>query len=130
MEEIMGDTLAQDMYREHILELFKEPHNYGTLANATHECRAHNPLCGDDIAMQARIVSGTVHDVLFKGSGCALSMASASLLTDEVKGKTVHKVMTWNREDVLRLMDIPVGPVRLKCVLLPLEALQGALSRA
>ena len=116
-----------DMYKEHIIELCKHPLNYGNLEGATNEHRSFNPLCGDDITIQFVIKDGRITDVKFKGNGCAISMASASLLTDSVKGKTVEEVKKMKKEDLLELLQIPIGPVRLKCALISLEAAQEAI---
>jgi len=116
------------MYQEHILDLYKHPHNTGRLKGATHSHRGHNPLCGDDISIEL-IVDGEkrVKDVKFHGNGCALCIASASLITDAVKGKHIDTVLRLKKDDVLGMMKIPVSHVRLKCVLLPLEAVQKTI---
>ena len=123
----MDDVLAREMYKEHILDLYKYPHNFGKLEEASHSHRSYNPLCGDDITIQLVITEGKVEQVKFLGRGCAISMASASLLTDEIKGKTVEEVQSLTQEDILEMLQIPIGPVRMKCALLCWEALQEAV---
>ncbi|HLC47295.1 MAG TPA: SUF system NifU family Fe-S cluster assembly protein [Candidatus Nanoarchaeia archaeon] len=118
------------MYRENILEHYQHPNNKGRLIGATCEHRAHNPLCGDDITIQLKIKGGKVEDVKFNGIGCAINTAAASLLTDSVKGKKVSEIMKLKKEDVISLLQIDISPVRLKCALLPLEALQAAAQKA
>jgi nitrogen fixation protein NifU and related proteins len=118
---------AREMYKEHILELYKEPSNFGTLENATHRARANNPICGDDITLEVEVNNNKVENIKFKGKGCAISIAGASLLTDEVKGKNIDEVRKINSETVVELLEIPIGPVRLKCANLSLRALQEAL---
>jgi nitrogen fixation protein NifU and related proteins len=118
-----------DMYREVILEHYKYPHNAGTLEqpDITHE--EHNPLCGDRIRIDLQVESGIITDVRFQGRGCAISQASASLLTDELKGKSVEDVRAITKEDLLDLIGIPLdkNPVRIKCALLSLKTLKAGV---
>ena len=117
-----------DLYRDYILEHYRRPHNFGVLegANASHE--GANPLCGDRITLQLRLADGTIAGVGFTGRGCAISQASASLLTDEVKGKPVADAAAMTSQDVLDLLGIAISPARLKCALLSLDTLQHALA--
>ncbi len=119
-----------DLYRDYILEHYRRPHNFGVLegANASHE--GANPLCGDRITLQLRLADGKIAGVGFTGRGCAISQASASLLTDEVKGKPVVDASSLTSRDVLDLLGIDISPARLKCALLSLETLQRALADA
>jgi nitrogen fixation NifU-like protein len=117
-----------DLYRDYILEHYREPHNFGTLEHpdAVHE--GYNPLCGDRITLMLAIDdAGTVSDVAFTGRGCAISQASASLLTDRVRGKALSEVAQLGRADVLEELGIEISPARLKCALLSLDTLQKAL---
>ena len=117
-----------DLYRDFILEHYREPHNFGTLEHpdAVHE--GYNPLCGDRITLMLAIDdAGTVSDVAFTGRGCAISQASASLLTDRVRGKALSEVARLGRADVLEELGIEISPARLKCALLSLDTLQKAL---
>ena len=121
-------TPMDDLYRDEILEHYRQPHNFGTLAapDAVHE--GHNPLCGDRITMMLKIdADGNVAAVAFSGRGCAISQASASLLTDEVKGRPVAEVEAMKNQDILDLLGIEISPARLKCALLSLDTLQHAL---
>ncbi|HEX9494225.1 MAG TPA: SUF system NifU family Fe-S cluster assembly protein, partial [Candidatus Limnocylindria bacterium] len=91
-----------DFYREFILDHYKNPHNFGELADATHRYHDTNPLCGDEITMFLKIgADQTVEDVAFSGKGCAISQASASILTDEVRGKTLDELKAFDRDHVL-----------------------------
>ena len=119
-----------DLYRDYILEHYRRPHNFGVLeyANASHE--GANPLCGDRITLQLRLADGNVAGVGFTGRGCAISQASASLLTDEIKGKPIAKAAAMTSQDVLDLLGIDISPARLKCALLSLETLQHAIADA
>jgi nitrogen fixation NifU-like protein len=119
-----------DLYRDYILEHYRHPHNFGVLehANASHE--GANPLCGDRITLQLRLADGKIAGVGFTGRGCAISQASASLLTDEIKGKPVIDAAALTPKDVLDLLGIEISPARLKCALLSLDTLQQALADA
>ncbi len=118
-----------DMYREVILEHYKHPHNAGTLeqADITHE--DSNPLCGDRIRIDLAVADGSVADIRFQGRGCAISQAAASMLTDEIKGKTLDEVRAFSKDDMLDLIGIPLdkNPVRIKCALLALKTLKSGV---
>jgi nitrogen fixation NifU-like protein len=116
-----------DLYRDYILEHYRRPHNFRVLEepSATHE--GANPLCGDRITMQLTVKDGVVESVGFTGRGCAISQASASLLTDEVKGKPVADVAAFQAVDLLDLLGIDISPARLKCAMLSFESLQHLL---
>jgi nitrogen fixation NifU-like protein len=115
-----------DLYREVILEHSKHPHNAGTLDQPDISHEEHNPLCGDRVRIDLQVADGVITDVRFKGRGCAISQASASLLTDELKGKTLDQARAISKDDMLDLIGIPLdkNPVRIKCVLLPLKTLK------
>jgi nitrogen fixation protein NifU and related proteins len=119
---------VDDLYRDYILEHYRRPHNFGVLESpsATHE--GANPLCGDRITMQLGIRDGKVAEVAFTGRGCAISQASASLLTDEVKGMTIDAASAFRADDLLDLLGIEISPARLKCAMLSLETLGAALA--
>jgi nitrogen fixation NifU-like protein len=115
------------MYREHILELYKHPSNFGELSNPTNEHTEYNSLCGDEITIQIKSEKGKIKDVKFNGSGCVISMVSASLFTDKIKGMKIEDVKKLGEGDILKLLEIKINPARLKCVFLPLDAVRGAL---
>jgi nitrogen fixation NifU-like protein len=118
-----------DLYRDEILEHYREPHNFGTLdaPDAVHE--GQNPLCGDRITMMLALdEAGKVSDVAFSGRGCAISQASASLLTDEIRGRPVAEVEAMTNQDILDLLGIEISPARLKCALLSLDTMLQALA--
>jgi nitrogen fixation NifU-like protein len=117
-----------DLYRDYILEHYRRPHNFGVLEAPTVSYEGSNPLCGDRITMMLRLEDGVVRDVAFTGRGCAISQASASLLTDEIKGKTVEEVEAMTPDDVLELIGIEISPARLKCALLSLDTVAHALA--
>lgn len=121
--------MSDDMYRELILEHSKHPHNFGTIEGADVSHEEHNPLCGDRVRIDLKVSDGVIRDVAFSGRGCAISQASASLLTDELRGKTVEEAKAISKEDLLELIGIPLAknPVRLKCALLSLKTLKAGL---
>lgn len=118
-----------DMYREIILEHYKHPHNAGTLEQPDITREDNNPLCGDRIRIELQVHDGQVADVRFQGRGCAISQAAASLLTDEIKGKSLDQVRAFSKDDMLDLIGIPLdkNPVRIKCALLALKTLKSGV---
>jgi len=117
-----------DLYRDYILEHYRRPHNFGVLDNATSSQEGANPLCGDRITLQLRVSDGQIAAVGFTGRGCAISQASASLLTDEIKGKPIADVAAFRADDLLDLLGIDISPARLKCAMLSHETLTKALA--
>jgi nitrogen fixation protein NifU and related proteins len=119
-----------DLYRDYILEHYRRPHNFGPIDGATASHEGANPLCGDRITLQLRVLGGKVDGVGFTGRGCAISQASASLLTDEIKGKPVEHAAELAPQDVLDLLGIDISPARMKCAMLSLDTLQKTLADA
>ncbi|MFA6908004.1 MAG: SUF system NifU family Fe-S cluster assembly protein [Candidatus Micrarchaeia archaeon] len=115
------------MYRENILDHYRRPHHRGKMAKASCSGHAINPFCGDDITFYLKIRGGDVADASFEGHACAICTASASMLTDEVRGKGVERARNVDKGRVLELLGISPGPTRLKCALLPLKAFKLAL---
>jgi len=115
-----------DFYREEILEHYTHPHNYGTLEQADISHQENNPLCGDTIRFDIQLEEDgqTVKDVRFSAVGCAISKASASMLTDLLLGQTLDEIKALTNEDVIDELGIELGPVRLKCALLPLKVVK------
>ncbi|HEX6607636.1 MAG TPA: SUF system NifU family Fe-S cluster assembly protein [Chloroflexia bacterium] len=118
------------LYREVILEHYRQPHHKGHLAEPTVSVEVDNPLCGDRLAIDLALQDGVITDVAFTGRGCAISQASASILSDELVGKPVAEAaeLTWH--DMMDLLGVEVGPARLKCALLALRAVKMALTEA
>lgn len=118
-----------DLYREQILEHYRNPHNHGTLDphDATYEDT--NPLCGDRIRIDLRIEDNVVKDIAFSGRGCAISQASTSILTDLVKGEPLDEVMEFSKDDLLDELGIPISPARIKCALLGLHVLKVGIDQ-
>jgi nitrogen fixation NifU-like protein len=117
------------LYSEEILEHSKYPSNYGRLDHSTVSHEEHNPLCGDEVRIDLLIEDGVVQDIRFSGHGCAISQASASMLTDAVKGMSVEDARAFNKDDLLEMIGIPLhrNPMRLKCALLSLKAFKMGL---
>ncbi len=121
----MSSTAADDQfYREYILDHYKNPRNYGRLEHPdiTHE--EDNPLCGDVVGMDFQIKDGVIADIKFHGRGCAISQASASLLTERLKGMVLDDAKKIDKNDVLGELGIEISPARIKCALLPLKVLK------
>jgi nitrogen fixation NifU-like protein len=118
-----------DLYREVILDHYQNPHHHGALAKPDAAYTDANTVCGDEITMQIQVAAdGRVTDVGFEGSGCAISQASASLLTDQIVGMHIDDVLQLGRQDVLdNLGGIELTPVRLKCALLGLGVLKACV---
>ncbi len=114
-----------DLYREIIIDHAQHPHNHGTIPDADVSYEDSNPLCGDKIRMDMKIENGIITDVKFSGKGCAISQASASMLTDEIKGKSLDEIRHIDKQTVLDLIGIPLGPTRVKCALLPLKVIKA-----
>lgn len=121
--------MDHEIYKEQILDLFRNPLNKGILENFTHEAIRRNPICGDEIKIQLKVEEETIEDVKFSGIGCAISQASASLITDKIKGMTIQETLNLNKEDVFNLLQIPISYMRLNCAILPLEVIQEALRK-
>jgi len=119
--------IPEDMYREHILELYKSPRNIGLIKNPTHEHTEYNSTCGDEIKIQLLIKDGKIQDAKFSGSGCVISIVASSMLTDKLKGLNVEKAKGLTPENLMELLKIKITPARIKCALLPLEAVKKAL---
>jgi len=118
-----------NLYRDFILEHYRNPHNKGTLDPHDLHFADSNPTCGDEMSMTLRLDEGrsAIADVAFDGRGCAISQASASILTDGLRGQTLDEVRGLNPKDLLDELGVPIGPARLKCALLAYKVLQGAV---
>jgi nitrogen fixation NifU-like protein len=119
--------MSSDIYKDIILDYYRNPRNSGDLENPDVRAKDSNPLCGDIIEMQLKIKDGMIEDLRFKGKGCAISQASASMLTEVVKGKTLDEVKALGKSDVLEMLGIDPGPTRIKCALLGLKVLKLAV---
>ena len=117
-----------DLYREIIIDRYKNPHYRGSLEPNDISFEDDNPLCGDHIRIDLRLNDGgKVSEAAFDGHGCAISQATADLLLESIQGKTLDEIKTLTREDLLELLGIELGPVRLKCALLSLKVLKAGV---
>ncbi|HJP71935.1 MAG TPA: iron-sulfur cluster assembly scaffold protein [Candidatus Limnocylindria bacterium] len=123
---------TDNLYRDFILEHYREPHNRGVLDPHDLHFADSNPTCGDEMSMTLRLdgAGERVADVAFDGRGCAISQASASILTDELRGLTLGDLRALDPAQVVANLGVPIGPARLKCALLVYKVLQGAVQGA
>jgi nitrogen fixation NifU-like protein len=119
--------MDEQLYREYILEHYKHPHNHGSLEHADMEAHDLNPLCGDELTFQIALdEQGVVKEVAFDGHGCAISQASASMLSDELRGLTTEELLKMDRQTVLDLLGIDISATRMKCAMLSLKVVKAA----
>lgn len=118
-----------ELYREYLLDHYKNPKHFGELKNPEIYKHDNNPLCGDDVEIFAKPDSKKerISEIRFKGHGCVICMASASILMDEIEGKTLKEVSKMQTEDMLKLLGIELTPARIKCMMLPLKAVQKGI---
>ena len=113
-----------NMYRENIIEHWKNPNNSGNLTNFNIKTHAHNPSCGDEIEIKIKIEKNKIKDAKFIGEGCAISLASADILLDNIKNKNLDEVKKIDEKKLLSLLGTKLTPSRLNCALLSLQALK------
>jgi len=117
-----------DLYREQILEHYKNPHNFGEIADADITQEGDNPLCGDVVTLYLKLDNGSLSQLKFRGRGCAISQASASILTDLVTGKPIEEVKAFPTKELLEELGIQISPARMKCATLAVNTLRVALN--
>jgi nitrogen fixation NifU-like protein len=119
------------LYREIILDHYKNPRGHGVLDPADAEAEGQNPLCGDEVSIYVAFAEDgeTIDEVKFSGRGCAISQAATSMLMEMAEGKTAQEVASLTKDDLLEEIGIPLTPVRLKCALLGLTTLKVALHK-
>ena len=120
------------LYREVILDHYKNPRGHGVMDDADADAEGMNPLCGDEVTIYVRFGedSDTIDEVKFSGRGCAISQAATSMLTEMVQGKKASEVATLDKDELLDEIGIPLTPIRLKCAMLGLTTLKVALHKA
>ena len=128
----MSDFALENLYREVILDHYKNPRGHGVIEDADAEAEGQNPLCGDEVSIYVEFGEDgeTIDEVKFSGRGCAISQAATSMLMDMVTGKTATEVAVLDKQELLDEIAIPLTPVRLKCALLGLTTLKVALHKA
>ncbi len=115
------------LYREAILDHYKYPRYKGHLENPDIHYHDHNPFCGDELTIELKVENDVVVAVAFDGRGCAISQATASMLMEEIIGKSLTELKALDKEYILELLGIEIGPVRLKCALLSLKVLKAGI---
>lgn len=122
--------MTSEMYRQHILDHAKHPRHWGVVEPADATAHAANPLCGDALDVTVKLSQGKIADLGFQGEGCSITKAAASILSEDVVGKSVADAAKLTVNDVVKLLGAPVNPARLKCASLGLETLQRALTKS
>ena len=112
------------IYSELILDHYQNPRNFGQVVKPTMHSHISNPLCGDEIELTLKTINNKIKDVKFKGKGCAISLASASMLTEYLKGRSKEELQKVDKKFIIKMLGIELGVNRIKCALLPLEALK------
>ena len=120
-------TAFDDLFRENILDHYRHPRHHGVLEAPDITYEDANPLCGDRLRMDIKVADGKIADIRFSGHGCSISQASASMLCEAVHGRSLDEVKHLTREDMLEMLGIELGPVRLKCGLLALKTLKAGV---
>lgn len=112
------------MYRQNILEHCKNPNNFGSLHNFNIKTHAYNPSCGDEIEIKLKFEKNKIKDAKFQAKGCAISLASADILLDNIKNKPLNEIKKLNEKDLLKFLEVEINPARMSCALLALNALR------
>ena len=122
--------MGSDMYRQQILDHYKNPRNYGELEDPDIEHVGENPMCGDTIKMFVRLADDdeTIANVSFIGDGCAISQASASMLSEELRGRSLEAVREMDRDDVIDMLGVELSPMRIKCAVLAEKVAQDGVA--
>lgn len=115
------------LYREAIIDHYKHPRRKGHLEEPDVHYHDHNPFCGDELTIELKIENDVVVDAAFDGRGCAISQATASMIMEEIVGQPVDAIKAWDKEYILDMLGIEIGPVRLKCALLSLKVLKAGI---
>lgn len=117
----------EEIYQEHVLDHYEDPFHKGVCPGATHAHQDDNPLCGDVVRLELKVNEGRIADAWFEGTGCCISQASASMLTEAIQGKSVDEAREFAADDMLKLFGARLTPNRQKCCLLSWRVLQTAL---
>jgi nitrogen fixation protein NifU and related proteins len=118
----------EELYRDYILDHYKNPRNFGELESRDLEFHDHNPLCGDELGVHIKVEDGKIADLRFHGQGCAISQAAASIASEELIGMKADEVADLGADWIFDLLGIDISPTRRKCALLSLKVMRGATS--
>jgi nitrogen fixation NifU-like protein len=121
--------MTPDIYRETILDHYRHPRNYGDLPNANTHARDSNVLCGDVVEIQLRINANRIEEARFRGEGCAISIATASMLTEFSKGKSISEIKGLGNKELIKLLGTDPGPARIECAILGLKVMKAAINK-
>ena len=119
----------QDLYQEELMDIFKNPHNKGSVKDPSVSISKKNPMCGDELTLQLKFEDGVIKEAMFDGSACSVSIISASILTDYLAGKTLTEVKKLTKEDLLTLINLNLTTSRVACATLVFSALQEAIKK-
>ena len=122
--------IEEQLYRETLLEVVRNPQNRGEIKEADLEARMVNPLCGDEVTIQIKLKRDIIDKAVFLGNGCAISQASASLLAKKIEGKSLAKVNKLKSNDIIKIIGVSPNPARLKCAVLSLDVLKETIKDA
>jgi len=117
------------LYKDLLMDHYRHPRNRGVLKKPDLVSERYNPSCGDSIQFQGNVKAAILTDIAFQAQGCVLSLATASILSEEAKNQPLEEILSWKKERLLSLIGMELGPVRIKCALLPLQALQEGIIR-
>lgn len=120
---------SRDIYKEHVMKLWRNPKNFGELKNPTHEYSQMNNICGDEVLIQMKIEEDVVKDIKFFGVGCLVCIVFASELTEKIKGMKIEDIKKITKDDVLKLLDVDVKPGKMYCACLALEGIQNCIKQ-
>ena len=116
------------LYQEELMDHFKNPRNYGRLDNPDFSAEDNNPSCGDRICIDGKLLKGYLVKINFVGKGCVLSQATASMLMELLTNKSIDYILSLTAKDVLNIVGLELGPVRIKCAMLPLLVLKAGIN--
>ncbi|QQG40327.1 MAG: SUF system NifU family Fe-S cluster assembly protein [Candidatus Aenigmatarchaeota archaeon] len=119
--------MSSQMYQENVLDHYRHPRNKGALTRPDIKHSGQNPLCGDEIEIMAKLNGDVIKDVRFRGSGCAISQAAASMLTERIKGMALADVKRIERDDVVSMLGVPISATRMKCAMLGLVTMKHGI---
>ncbi len=119
--------MNDDLYQANIIDHYQHPRHYGHLENPDIVYHDVNPNCGDEITIELKIEDDVIREASFTGHGCSISQASASMMMEEIQGKPLAELRGWGKEEILDLLGVKIGPVRMKCALLPLKTLKAGV---